>query len=309
MKPMLATDADESKLRFPLIVQPKVDGVRALNLFGRLTGRSLKEHANKHVTARFSHSKYIGLDGEMAVDSVPYTHEALCRLTTSALNTISGTPSVDWWVFDLITAKTKDLPYAERRQLLELKVRELADPHVRMMPGWLIHSKEQLDAADEWFIEQGFEGTITRDPGKDYKYGRSTVREQGLLRIKRFVEEEAVVIAITEGQHNANEAKTNELGQTERSTHQENMVPNGMVGNLICKALKDVVDHNGNTLIACGQEITVAAGRMPHGDREFYFANPGLIIGMTIKFKFFPKGIKDKPRFPTFQSLRMDSDR
>lgn len=308
MKPMLATDADESKLRYPLYVQPKIDGVRALNLFGRLTGRSLKEHKNRAVTARFSHSKYIGLDGEMAIDDVPYTDEALCRLTTSALSTITGRSNVDWWVFDFITQDTKNLPYRERFRLLQERVKEIGDPYVQVVPCWEISSHAELVAADEYFLEQGFEGTITRDPAGMYKFGRSTTREQGLLRIKRFVEEEAAVIGMTEGQHNANEAKTNELGQTERSTHQENMIPNGMIGNLICKALKDVVDHNGTKLISCGQEITVAAGCMTHDQRVHYFANPGDILDKVIKFKFFPKGIKDKPRFPTFQSFRMESD-
>ena len=47
MKPMLAEDFDESKLIFPLIAQPKIDGVRGLNMLGTLTGRSLKTHKKR----------------------------------------------------------------------------------------------------------------------------------------------------------------------------------------------------------------------------------------------------------------------
>ena len=41
MKPQLANDANLATLKYPLIVQPKIDGVRALNINGTLTGRSL----------------------------------------------------------------------------------------------------------------------------------------------------------------------------------------------------------------------------------------------------------------------------
>lgn len=53
MKPLLADDWVESKLVFPLIGQPKVDGVRALNMVGKLTARSLKPFKNKYLTARY----------------------------------------------------------------------------------------------------------------------------------------------------------------------------------------------------------------------------------------------------------------
>jgi hypothetical protein len=41
-----------------------------------------------------------------------------------------------------------------------------------------------------------------------------------------FTSEEAIC-RIKEGNTNNNVAKTNELGKTERSSHKENMVPNG----------------------------------------------------------------------------------
>ena len=43
------------------------------------------------------------------------------------------------------------------------------------------------------------------------------MREGYLLKVKRFVDGEALVIGVTEPMHNANEAKTNELGRTARS--------------------------------------------------------------------------------------------
>ena len=310
-KPMLASDYDSEKVRFPCLAQPKIDGVRALNLFGNLTGRSLKQHANKHVTQYYSDPAFIGLDGEMACDRI--THPDLCRITTSALNTISGTPFTQWWLFDYITEETIHLPYHERYKALTTRLTELClsesrAVHLRIVASNMVHNQKELNFWIERHLEMGFEGTILRDPNGMYKSGRSTVREGGLLRIKEFMDAEAVVIRVVEGNKNTNEQQQNELGQAYRTTHQENIVPNGMVGNIVCRNLMDVKDKSGKILIAKDQEIVVAPGKMSHEERIYWWENQDVIVGKTIKFQFFPKGIKDKPRFPTFQSFRAASD-
>lgn len=313
VKPMLASDWDETKIRFPVIAQPKIDGVRAMNLNGVLTGRSLKQHANRYVTEFFSHQSMIGFDGEMAAQHE--CHPDLCRLTTSALSTIEGNPFVLWWVFDYITNETHNLPYSERLSALTAKVQEfhldlpgLTPGHyLRVVPSLLVHTMEGLLEFDQRCLDMGFEGTIIRDPNGKHKQGRSTVKEGGLLRIKRFIEVEVVVTEIIEGEMNGNDAQVNELGLQFRSSHQENMVPNGMVGAMMGRLIADVVS-GGKVLFRKDDIVKVGAGRMPHEDRVRFFQNPHLLLGQIVKFKLFPKGVKDKPRFPTFQSLRSLTD-
>lgn len=315
-KPMLACDYDPSKLRFPVIAMPKIDGVRALHLAGGLTGRSLKLHGNRYVTGMFDSFEFSGLDGEMCAQAE--THPDLCRITSSALATREGEPFVLWWLFDYITPVTMDMPYGQRLEHLASYVDALQRDtgpdhpagHLRLVPWKLCYNIDELEDYDEANLDAGYEGTIIRDPRGKYKEGRSTAREGGYLRIKRFVEADATVVSITEGQQNGNEAQTNELGQQFRSTHQANMVPNGMVGNMLCVTTEDVMSINGKSIIIPrGSEITVSPGKMPHADRKRYFENQDLLVGQTIKFKFFPVGIKDKPRFPTFNSLRIESDK
>ena len=300
MLPMLASDYDEAKLRFPLIAQPKVDGVRGLNLGDGLTGRSLKSHKNIYTTKFYSQKPFIGLDGELAANEE--THPDLCRLTTSALGRIQGEPFTLWHLFDIINPNTVALPYEDRLaalqnhvKLMQNMVPELAN-RVRVIPFVLCKNLDELLHCDTMWLAKGYEGSIIRDPKGFYKEGRSTVREGGLLRIKRFTDGEALVLRVEEGETNNNEATVGLLGQTERSTHQDNMVPNGMVGRLICRDTKT------------GQEITVAPGRMTHEDRTGYFQFPQKLSGQTIKYKFFAKGVKDKPRFPTFQCIKLASD-
>ncbi len=313
MKLMLATDADTKKLKYPLCMQPKIDGVRAAHLTpAGLTGRNLKPHANLHTTKVFSNPLYLGLDGEMA--NGDWTAEDLCRRTTSAMNTIAGEPELTWHVFDYVNSYTYTFGYRHRYYHLARRVEQLQREgvnNIHLVPNHYVQDEEGLLELEDRWLDLGFEGAIIRAVSGPYKEGRSTIREGYLLRIKRFIEEDAVVLDVVEGRTNLNEAKVNALGHTERSSHQENMVPNGMVGTLTCRLSKDVFDPRnlGNPILLAGAEITVSAGSMDHKDRLRYMKEPGLIIGKTIKFKMFPKGVKDKPRFPTFQSIRMESDK
>lgn len=310
---MLACDWDQNKVQFPVLAQPKVDGVRGLNMHGGLTGRSLKLFKNRYTTNFFSQDFFIGFDGEFVAESE--THPDLCRLTTSAIGTITGEPFMLWWLFDYITPETVEWGYAVRYAKLQERVAQIqSNPecqpwagHLRIVPATMVRSLEELLELDELHLSEGYEGTIIRDPNGFHKQGRSTVREGGLLRIKRFIESEAIVEAIVEGESNQNEAQTNELGLQFRSSHQENMVPNGLVGSLMCRAVSTVKD-GPRVVIETGQQITVSPGNMPHDLRKFYFENQSELVGKIIKFKFFPKGIKDKPRFPTFVSIRAPED-
>jgi len=292
MKPLLAANYDESKLVFPILAQPKIDGVRGLTIQSRLVGRSLKTHANEYVTKLFSQPQYNWLDGELTTYAI--NDPACCRKTTGDINRISGTPQIMWYVFDDIRPEMLDMPYLSRLSALKLRAQNL--PFVTVIEAKLIHNLDELYAYDDEQLDKGMEGTILRRLDGLYKQGRSTARSAELLRIKRFIEEEAVVIEIEEGEINGNEATINELGRTERSTHKENMIPNGQVGTLICRDVKT------------GQTIRVAAGCMPHAERKRYWKRPQDLLGLTIKYKHFPKGVKDKPRFPTFQTIRAESD-
>lgn len=312
MKPMLASDWDESKLRFPLLAQPKIDGVRALNMVGKLTGRSLKPFKNKHITSLFSHSALLGLDGELAANHE--CHPDLCRLTSSATGTIEGQPFLLWWLFDYVRPETLDLPYNNRLEALQAKLANMRTEghplatHLRMMPTRYIRSKDELDELDAEHLAKGYEGTIVRDPFGVHKQGRSTVREGGLLRIKRFVDFEFRVTEIIEGDANENEAQINELGQTFRSSHQANKVPNGMVGAMLGVVIGDVPGPGGKIALVDGQQVKVGAGRLTHDQRRFYFDAQDQFLNKVHKGKFFPIGIKDKPRFPTWQSFRQEED-
>lgn len=313
MTPMLAEDADETKIHFPVILQPKIDGVRSVNFDGILTGRSLKKHRNKHVTELFSHKILEGLDGEMVAEHE--CHPNLCSITSSALGTIKGEPFVLWWLFDFVGYGLNDKCYEERYKNLTQYVKWLYSTcnepfvsHLRVVPSEYCETMEALLWHEEQWLDSGYEGLILRSPDRKYKEGRSTVKEGGLLRIKRFVEEEAVVVAFEEGSSNTNVATINELGHTHRSSHKEGLIPKGQIGSLLCRALKNISSRD-KVLILKDDTFTVSPGTMTAKQRKYFFENPNELLGKTIKFKFFPHGCKDKPRFPNFQSFIIESDK
>lgn len=294
-KPALADNYDPNNLVLPTYAQPKIDGVRGWNPDGRLLGRSLKPFKNKALTARFSDPRYQGLDGELAFGDE--TSSSLCRDTTSVTNTIKGSAEgVTWHVFDLVNFDTVHLPYSQRYTLLKLRVKALNDPAIKVVPFVWLSTAEEVEAFDEQNLAAGYEGTILRNPRAAYKEGRPTKKEQSLMRIKRFTDAEAVVLEVVEGRTNLNEAVVNELGRSERSSHAENQVPNGLVGSLTCRDIES------------GLEITVSPGEMGHAERLHYFDNPHLIVGKTITYKSFRKGVKTLPRFPTFKHIRSEED-
>lgn len=304
IKPQLADNWDQKKQAFPCWWQPKIDGVRGLYLTGSMTGRSLKNFANKAATIRFSQPQFKGLDGEFAAGSP--TSLSLCRDTTSQLTTKAGTAEgLVWHVFDLVTEETVGMPYEERYELLEARVKELADPQVALVPYVEVTSLEQVLSLDSDALDAGFEGSILRNPKAPYKPGRPSSKTQELMRIKTFIDAEFLITKVVQGRKNNNEATTNELGRTERSTHAENQEPNGMCGGLIGNLLADVLcPTTGAVLFKEGQEVLVSPGALTHPERKSVWEDHSLAVGKIGKLKTFPRGAKDKPRFPIFTSFR-----
>lgn len=311
-KSMQPCDWFEDRVTFPCIVQPKIDGCASYNRHGKLVGRSLKPHENKFTTAFWSMPELHGFCGEMTTGSDP-TGNDLCRITSGDLRRHEGEPDIYWWIFDYCTDQTKDLPYLERINVAKAVYKDSLyleqSLRINFIESTIVYNMEELLALEQKYLDEGYEGIIIRDPKAPFKYGRCGKTFMGAWRVKRFIDAEAIVTSIEEGKTNQNEAKTNLLGRTERSTMQENMLPNGLVGNLQGKVLKDVLDpQTQQVLLYAGQEITISPGKMPHDLRKFYFENQSEIVGKISKFKFFPKGHKDKPRFPVWLCIRSEND-
>lgn len=284
LRPMLsATIEDLSKLRLPLLASPKLDGIRAMIVGGVVTSRSGKPIPNQHVQSMFGLSSYNGLDGELIMGDP--TSATCFRDTTSAVMTRYGEPGVMFHIFDLINPK---LLFVDR---LQLATNYAKHHRMTMVPQYVMESQEEILNFEENCLKRGYEGIMLRDPAGAYKYGRSTMNEQGLMKLKRFKDSEAVVVGVEERMRNENAATIDTLGYTTRSTHKENMQGRGDLGALLVRDLTS------------GVEFSIGSGFDDALRAKLWVDKP---LGKTVKYKYFPLGSKDKPRFPIFVGFRED---
>lgn len=287
MKPMLASPAGKV-LQLPALLSPKLDGIRCLIIDGIACGRSLKPLPNKHVQQLFGHQEFNGLDGELIVGE-PVGQDVFQR-TSSGVMSIEGTPLATFHVFDdfIETGGFQRRLYTAHRRVHK-KPGFVAVPHAK------VAHEEDVLAWEEQYLAMGYEGVMLRHPDGPYKHGRSTAKEGWLLKVKRFEDSEAQVIGVTELMHNANEAKRNELGHLERSSHKAGKVGKKMLGAMTVKDLKTGIEFDIGTGFTADQRQVLWAARQN-------------LLGKIVKYKSQPTGVKEKPRFPVFLGFRNKVD-
>ena len=147
----------------------------------------------------------------------------------------------------------------------------------------------------EAVLAQGAEGVMIRSPNGKYKQGRSTLKEQILLKLKNFEDAECTIIGFEEKMHNNNVAKTDELGYTERSMSKDGLVPANTLGALVVHS-----DEWGEFKIGTGFDDKL---------RKEIWNNKGEYLGKLAKFKYFAvEAGYNKPRFPVFLGCRSKLD-
>jgi len=295
VKPMLAASATDSEIRQLLVnfgymnASPKLDGIRCTIQNGVAYSRSLKPIRNKYIQTLLGHEKYDGLDGELIVGE-PNASDVYTA-TTGAVMRVGGLPDVRFWIFDNIFCNHS---YASRRLALRQRM-EWMHPGLCILESIRITNMAELHTYENACLEAGFEGVILRDPSALYKNGRSTAKQGQLIKVKRFTDAEATIIGMEEKLHNGNEAATNELGRTQRSSHKENKIPMGTMGALICRDIETGIQFN----IGTGFTEKI---------RYEFWDNSKKYINRLVKYKSFKIGVKDAPRHPVFLGMRDEDD-
>jgi DNA ligase-1 len=290
-KPMLASAIeDTSKLRFPVMASIKLDGIRATVQGGRLLSRSLKDIPNKNVQMKFTGLPN-GLDGELIYGDP--AHPDCYRNTTSiVMSEDKSAKNIRFLLFDIFEPGG----FEQRFSLLSETAAKFGGfEDLEVVPHTTIANEEELLAVEAFALEKGHEGIMVRSFTGPYKQGRSTEKEGYLLKLKRFKDSEAEILAVIEQMHNGNVAKKNELGHTERSTAKAGMVGKGMLGALSVRDIKT------------GVEFEIGTGFVQSARIDLWGMKDDL-IGKTIKYKYFPTGSKERPRFPVFIGFRDPRD-
>lgn len=288
-KPMLAgTCEDITKLNYPLIASPKLDGIRCTIQNGVVMSRNLKPIPSDLVQELFGFDGLNGLDGELVYGS-PTADDCFNKTTSAVMRKEFPenfcTTDLILHVFDFLGKGN----FTDR--LVAAHMTHHGHHHAKTVVHSEIKSAEQLTEYEAHHLDLGYEGVMVRSHDGPYKHGRSTVNQGYLLKIKQFVDNEAEVIGYEEQMHNNNEATKDALGHTKRSHEKAGMEPTGVLGAL---RVRDVTT---------GVEFNVGSG-FKGEERAALWADKESLIGKFITYKSFPIGVLNKPRFPVYKGFR-----
>lgn len=288
-EPMLAAPRGEAK--FPVIVQAKYDGIRCVIRNGVALTRKLEPIPNELISSTLSNELYDGLDGELICGSP--TDKDVYHITESCVMSEMGdTSGVVFYVFDDFTDPR--LPYFERFTRAARRTEGENSDIIQPALWGTARNEEELAQIDDWMHSEGYEGSIVRDPQGLYKHGRATENEGTLFKMKRFVDDEMLVVVVEERFHNANEDVRSNTNKSKRGKSKEGMIPTGMLGCLV-----------GISPKWPGEELRVGSSNLP---KITLAEAKAMFVGNYITFKHQPAGAKDKPRFPVYKGIRHRSD-
>lgn len=286
-KPMLAgTCHDISKLKFPVLATPKLDGIRCLIINGKAVSRTFKPIPNNYIRQTIEMTcNSMQLDGEIMVKGRNFND------LSGDVRREDGRPDFYYAVFDYVKNDLRE-EYGQRmRNLGSLLLPACCKKILPVNIGTL----GCLETYEQSMLEAGYEGVMVRDQRSPYKCGRSTEKEGYLLKIKRFEDDEACIIGYEEQMHNDNVATKDAFGRTERSSHQENLRPAGVLGKLICRNPK------------WPKEFGIGTGFDAKTRAELWVKRDKL-KNKIVKFKYQPAVDVERPRLPVFLGFRDEWD-
>lgn len=290
-KPMLAARKLPPKLRYPMLVSPKLDGIRCLIRGGQPISRELKPFPNINLRHLFA-GLPDGLDGELIVGD-PWAADVFSRTQSVVMSKDKPVDGVTFHVFD--TFDRGHRRYEDR--LMDLHrgaVRWQERAPVKIVEQIQCSFPEELDALEQGYVSRGYEGAMIRCPLAPYKHGLSTEREGYLLKVKRFDDLEATVVGFRELEANENAATVDALGHTKRSSHKDGKRGRDTLGALM-------VEHTTEA----GDVIAFKVGTgMDDLLRTAIWQDRAAWLGTQVKVKHQGWGSDGAPRFPVFLGRR-----
>lgn len=283
-------------MKFPCIVAPKLDGVRAvlrraqpgdtwagkkdgikdkpfeddgqLHFFSR-NNKVWDDNVVRHLLAPLR--EVVPSDGSVILDGEFYRHGWPCRRINGAVAVARSEPNedtaeVEYHVFDSVGPRGYLARMANAAQYTDQLV------NVHLVSYVTAQTHEDISTWAARFEGQGYEGAMVRNIGVPYEHKRTF----NLLKLKKFHDAEFECTGVIEGR----DAEHSIGGRLE-----------GTLGAL------ELVTPSGNSF-KCGSGFDDAT-------RHEIWADPSKVIGKLITVKFFEQDDETGvPRFPIFQTVR-----
>ena len=278
-KSMLAYNqpVDPADLTYPVIVSIKEDGYRCSTVNKMPKTRSGKEIANKYTHKTLRNLNLPCLDGELVLQNSKSFNSV-----QSAFGSHGGEPKFNYIIFDCFNNINK--PYEQRfAEATEWVRSNDTNGIVQLARNFIAHTPEEVWELFHMALDNGDEGLIIRDPKGPYKFGRSTLKEAWMLKLKPREDAEAIIMSVNELMHNDDAGNSNKL---------ENMVPGNTMGSFTCK-------------MPCGKQFNVGTGKgLTKELRDQFWQQRDKLIGKPLTYTYHKLTEAGIPREPRIKGVR-----
>jgi len=273
-QPMTAKEYNDRKkfIKFPILSQPKLDGVRCIVKADGMWSRNGKPllsapHIFEELKPVFAQYSEAIFDGELFTSNkdVDFNTIISCvRKTKPTKEDLELSKQyIEFHMYDLPTCVGEDEPFEDRYFNLGVIFDAYFHPRIqsqiKLVPTFELISHNNIIKQIGDYLNQGYEGQMLRDPNSLYQNKKST----GLIKHKMFCDEEFTCIGYKEGKGKLS----------------------GKIGTLIFEGFESAV--NGN-----------------HKFLEELWEKRESLIGKQITVKFFEYTTDNIPRFPKVVEIR-----
>jgi DNA ligase-1 len=269
LKPMLANEFDMKKaVKFPVFIQPKLDGVRCLiykNDEGHITFQSRQntiyeefEHLLPelcHLMSQFFDQEGLILDGELYTHGMPF--EKITSMVRSSKGKRKNIEELNYHIYDCFYSGDANLsknqmPYSERYQVLKGAFGHTIYSKLILVETTITNSKRDIEDFHTHYttLINQYEGVMIRTPNGVYKQqGRS----KDLQKYKKFMDEEFEVVGHHEGTGGHSGTA---IFECRSNVNREKIFGVTMQGTLESKRkmMENVIDYYGKMLTVKYQE-------------------------------------------------------
>ena len=254
-----------------VVQQAKLDGVRCLfTKNGAYTRRGNKFMNVAHLEAQlfdfFQANPDVVLDGELYNHKLKNDFEKIISLVRKTVNITfddrtEAAGLVEYHIYDVV----QDQDYLSRAKFIRDNVGEDL-PKIKLVPSYFVDDELDVEERNQWFLDQGYEGSMIRQ----CNFGYESKRSYSLIKVKQFIDFEAEVIGFVEGK-----------GKLE-----------GKLGKFVMRRLDN------------GKEFGAPASGHTHAQRQELWENREQFMGTEWTVEAFEFTKSGAPRFPVLKAQR-----
>lgn len=295
--------------KFPYLFSIKLDGCRTIFKDGQMLTCSLKQVPNKQLQEQFEYLKKYSKDNNVILDGeifspfctfqeiISYfmTQDFEDKKSIKKFGEVLEIPfHLRFHCFDLIKCPNADFK-TRQADLESISIDLNQNQDFIYVQHTLVNNLEELEQMFYNALNEGHEGLMLRSTTGKYKYGRATMRENIIYKMKPFQTFDGPITGFVQSTevNKTAEKKKNEMGYSVTSKKKGDR-------HTIEKCSAVFVDYEGQQL-----KVTLA---MTDKEKEQLWKNQDGYLNRWIEYKAMSVGMKENglPRHPVFIRFRED---